>query len=152
MPGINPTVPIPGVVTDQGKYPQYGVGGGTPGSPDGWKQVTAHNLTEKNKYLSQGYLIWFATSQDAKSYISSESSAFGSGSGGPFAGLADLASAVAKIGAVFYDIGKALTDGKMWRSLGWLILGLLLALGGAALWLRGSFSPLSMLKQGVKSA
>lgn len=69
----------------------------------------------------------------------------------PFQGLADVANALAKIGAVMFDIGKAVTDGKMWRSLGWLILGLLLALGGAALWLKGSFNPISMLKKGVPS-
>jgi uncharacterized membrane protein YccF (DUF307 family) len=32
----------------------------------------------------------------------------------------------------FYD---KLTDGKMWRSLGWLLLGVLMILAGLALWL-----------------
>lgn len=34
----------------------------------------------------------------------------------------------------FYDV---LTNGKMWRSLGWLLLGVLLMIAGLSLWLKG---------------
>lgn len=36
---------------------------------------------------------------------------------------------------------RAVTNGKMWRSLGWLLLGLVLIIMGAALWIKGSVSP-----------
>lgn len=39
---------------------------------------------------------------------------------------------------------RAVTNGKMWRSLGWLLLGLLLILFGASLWIKGSVSPASL--------
>lgn len=36
----------------------------------------------------------------------------------------------------FYDV---LTNGKMWRSLGWLLLGIVLMILGLALWLKDQF-------------
>lgn len=66
----------------------------------------------------------------------------------PFSGLAGIASAVAKIGAVFYDIGKFVTDGKMWRSVGWLLLGILLIAAGVALFAGKQVTPVGrLLKQ-----
>lgn len=38
-----------------------------------------------------------------------------------------------RVAATIAAIAKALTDGKMWRSLGWLVLGLVLM--GIGLWL-----------------
>lgn len=68
----------------------------------------------------------------------------------PSAGNADPAPAAA---ATFTDTAHALaafydklTDGKMWRSLGWLALGLVLMIAGVALLLRGT------LEQGVAGA
>jgi hypothetical protein len=40
----------------------------------------------------------------------------------PLSGLEGVAK-------ILSDIGSGLTDGKMWRSLGWIALGLLLMLG-----------------------
>jgi uncharacterized BrkB/YihY/UPF0761 family membrane protein len=34
----------------------------------------------------------------------------------------------------FYDV---LTNGKMWRSLGWLVLGILFIVAGLGLWFKG---------------
>lgn len=36
---------------------------------------------------------------------------------------------------------EALTDGRMWRSLGWLVAGLLLVILGFTLWIRGDLAP-----------
>lgn len=58
----------------------------------------------------------------------------------PLAGIEGLSK-------IFGDFFSGLTNGKMWRSLGWVLLGILLMLAGAALWLKGSISPLSMLKK-----
>lgn len=55
--------------------------------------------------------------------------------GGPFADVADAAHALAGIGAFLTDAWGMLSDGKMWRSLGWLLLGILLMLTGIGLWI-----------------
>jgi hypothetical protein len=47
--------------------------------------------------------------------------------------FADVASAL----SAFYD---KLTDGKMWRSLGWLLLGIALMIAGIALLLKGELT------------
>jgi hypothetical protein len=36
---------------------------------------------------------------------------------------------------------EALTDGRMWRSLGWLVAGLMLVILGFVLWVRGDLAP-----------
>lgn len=46
----------------------------------------------------------------------------------PLAGLEGIAK-------VLGDIGRALTDGKMWRSFGWVTLGILILMLGIGLWL-----------------
>lgn len=51
--------------------------------------------------------------------------------------------------SAFYD---KLTDGKMWRSLGWLLLGVALMLLGVVLWIGPSAmrrSPLGIAKQAL---
>lgn len=48
---------------------------------------------------------------------------------GPIAGLEAVAHIIG-------DIGKALTDGKMWRSVGWILLGIIVFGFGLLLWLR----------------
>ena len=68
----------------------------------------------------------------------------------PFAGLAGIANALAKIGAVFDSVGRAVTDGKMWRSLGWVVLGILLMLGATILWGRSALTgQVTKLARGV---
>jgi hypothetical protein len=60
----------------------------------------------------------------------------------PFASIENALSA-------FYD---KLTDGKMWRSLGWLALGILLMLLGLAMWIGPSAmrrSPLGMAREAL---
>lgn len=48
-----------------------------------------------------------------------------------FGALSDLG----KIGAVLKSIYDAVTNGKMWRSLGWLLLGIILIIFGLIMWL-----------------
>lgn len=47
----------------------------------------------------------------------------------PIAGLEALAHIIG-------DIGRAVVDGKMWRSLGWLLLGVIVFGFGLVLWLK----------------
>lgn len=54
----------------------------------------------------------------------------------PFAGLAGVATALAKFGAGITDFFKAMEDGKMWRSLGWVGLGAAFTVIGLLVWLR----------------
>lgn len=116
MPGIQPGQAIaPGVAPSTAGYPQYGVGGGTPGSSAGWKVVTAHNNQEKMQYAQQGFLVWFSSKSAAQNFISSESSTVGSGnvpSTGIFAPLAEIG-----------DFFHRLTEGETWVRVGEVALG-----------------------------
>jgi hypothetical protein len=47
------------------------------------------------------------------------------------------------------QIWAQLRDGKMWRSLGWLVLGILLIFLGAATWIGMQKNPLSMVRRAV---
>lgn len=42
------------------------------------------------------------------------------------------------VGAALVGFFTTVTDGKMWRSLGWLVLGVILIFAGGALMLRGA--------------
>lgn len=53
----------------------------------------------------------------------------------PFASIENALSA-------FWD---KLTDGKMWRSLAWMLLGVILMFMGISLWIKGSINPLAAL-------
>lgn len=61
--------------------------------------------------------------------------------GGGIPGISQL-SDVARVLAAFY---QALTNGKMWRSLGWILLGLALFLSGLFLWLGKDLPPVMPL-------
>lgn len=52
--------------------------------------------------------------------------------------LSNPLSGLQAIAKVMADIGSALTNGKMWRSLGWLMLGLVLVYLGVRMWYGGS--------------
>lgn len=59
-------------------------------------------------------------------------------------------SGIEGLARIIGDIGRALTDGKMWRSLGWLLLGILLMFIGIALWIGPSAarrSPLGIARE-----
>jgi hypothetical protein len=120
----------PGVVTDPNKYPQWGVKLGTADAsgnvPGDVKE--AKNQADKLSLSNQGYLVWFGSQQAAQDFISSQQGILGGHLPNPLSGLEGIAK-------VLGDIGRALTDGKMWRSLGWLIAGLVIAGLGVTLWL-----------------
>lgn len=83
-------------------------------------------------------LIFFTSQAAADAYMTSQgggadvsnSPATGAANAGAAAAarLPDTASAL----SAFYD---KVTDGKMWRSLGWLVLGVVLIVIGLVLWL-----------------
>lgn len=80
----------PGITTTPDKYPQWGVGGGVPGNPAGWKVVEAKNAAQKQSYLGQGIDVWFSNEADAKTFMSSQQSAYGSGEPQNAPGIADF--------------------------------------------------------------
>ena len=45
--------------------------------------------------------------------------------------------------------GRALTDGKFWRSLGWLLLGVLLMILGAVAWIGMGKNPVAIARKAV---
>ena len=51
-----------------------------------------------------------------------------------FSQVTDVSGALSGIGGVFGGIFSAMTDVTMWRSLGWLFLGVLLMWWGILLW------------------
>jgi hypothetical protein len=53
---------------------------------------------------------------------------------GPLSGIGDAAHAIAALAGVFKGVADALTDGKLWRSVGWLLLGVVLIFLGVRLW------------------
>jgi hypothetical protein len=47
-------------------------------------------------------------------------------------------SALSDTGSALIAFFTTITDGKMWRSLGWIILGVLLMAAGIGLWLKSA--------------
>lgn len=45
-------------------------------------------------------------------------------------------SGLESIARILGDLGRAVTDGKMWRSIGWILLGFIVFGFGLTLWLR----------------
>jgi len=124
LPAVQPGQPIaPGIVTPSSGYPEYGVGGGTPGSSAGWNIVTANNAQEKMSYASQGYLVWFTTMTAAQNFVSSESSEAGSGN---VPNPANLIPGLTDIGDFFHR----LTEGSTWTRVGEVALGGILLYAG----------------------
>jgi hypothetical protein len=125
MPNVNPGAPViaPGVVTpaNQNKYPQYGVGGGTPGQAAGWKVVTADNEKQKLAYLGQGYVAWFSDKASASQYMQSEQSPVASGSPPALSGLAAIG-----------DFFSRLTQANTWLRVAEGALGIILIAIGLA--------------------
>lgn len=65
-------------------------------------------------------------------------------------GLSGLTDTAGVLVAFFTTI----TDYRMWRSLGWLVLGILMVAGGLSLWLKGevisNVGPTSVSQLGLK--
>lgn len=114
MPGIPGGSPIAPGIAGGNTYPQYGVGGGTPGQAGGWNIKVARNGAEKMQDINQGYATWFSSRSAAQNFISSESSAYQSGEGG--------LSGLAAIG----DFFARLTEANTWIRVGEFIAGALI--------------------------
>lgn len=108
----------PGIASPSAGYPQYGVGGGTPGSSSGWKTVTANNELQKQNFINQGYIAWFSSKAAATSFIGSESSVAGSGG--------DNLGGLDAIGDFFHR----LTEKSTWTRVGEVALGGILIYAG----------------------
>lgn len=125
------------------------------GAPSGYQAVPSGNATDdklfasaagKNNSVSIEHIIWanvhgpYKSQQDAQNAIAGIQKA--SPAPGAFQQITgvnpNVFSSIQNALTAFYD---AVTNGKMWRSLGWLILGVLLMIMGVALWLKGSISP-----------
>ena len=64
-----------------------------------------------------------------------------------FQGPRDVVTAAESTVHFYEAIWAELTDGRMWRSLGWLLLGLVLIVLGTAAWLRQQANPASIARQ-----
>lgn len=121
MPNVNPGT---GAGTGSGpnanpdKFPQWGV-------DQQFDIIEAKNASDKEADAAKGYLVWFSSAGDAKNWISNQKNSFLSGNWDPLSGIAGALTA-------FYH---AVTDGKLWRSVGWLLLGIALMLTGVLLWI-----------------
>ncbi len=123
MPAVPPGQPIaPGIAASNSGYPQYGVGGGTPGSSAGWKIVEATTAAQKLSYANQGYLVWFSSKSAAQSYLSEEESPISSGE--PQNAIPGLA----QIG----DFFSALGDANTWIRVAKVVVGGTLLIIGLA--------------------
>jgi hypothetical protein len=118
---VPPGQPVaPGIVGPSSGYPEYGVGGGTPGNSSGWNVVTANNAAQKMQYAGEGYLVWFTSMSAAQNFVSSESSAFGSGEPqNAIPGLTDIG-----------DFFHRLTEGSTWTRVGEVLVGGILLYAG----------------------
>lgn len=84
--------------------------------------------------LAQSGWTGFATQADAKAFAKSgpagQAKTIAKEAVAPLSGLEGVSKMIG-------DLGIAVTDGKMWRSLGWLVLGLLLLGVGVYLLAKG---------------
>ena len=126
MPNVNPGAPVvaPGVPTGSqlNQYPQWGIGGGTPGSSAGWKTVEAKNAAQKNAFIGQGFDIWFTSQAAAQSFLSTEENPVASGQ--PQNAIPGLSS----IG----DFFQRLTQANTWIRIAKAVVGGALVLIGLA--------------------
>lgn len=126
MPAVPAGQPIaPGIATGSA-FPQWGVGGGTPGSSTGWKIVEAKTEAQKTTYISAGYVAWFSTEAAAKSFEGSEEGPVSSGE--PQGAIANAIPGLAQIG----DLFGALTDPNTWIRVAKVMFGGVLLIIGIA--------------------
>ena len=62
---------------------------------------------------------------------------------------ASVPAPLSGITTVIEGIWAGITDGKLWRSLGWIILGVVLMLMGAASWIGMSKNPVAIARKAV---
>lgn len=104
-----------------------------PGGPRG-PQQTNYKVVQSASRPTNAVAGPFTTQAEAQQWMSSATAA---GSNPVSAiGLPNPLSALTEIGHWIGALVTALTDFAMWRSLGWLVLGLILIWIGVLLWLR----------------
>jgi hypothetical protein len=115
MPNVSPNAPTiaPGVAGSTSGYPQWGVGGGKPGTSSGWQIVEVTTSAQKTVYVGEGYAVWFTSQSAAKSYLSSEENPLESGE------PSNAIPGLAQIG----DFFGALTGKNTWIRVGKVVLG-----------------------------
>lgn len=111
MPNQPSGVPQPGAARGN-TFPQWGAGGGNAGSAAGWNVKEATNALQKQALIQQGYYNWFVSESAAKTFISSESSAYGSGQAPGLTGLAAIG-----------DFFARLTEASTWIRVGEFVGG-----------------------------
>ena len=98
----------------------------SPGS--GWIQIPGAADTDTEQQAGQQFLNDVVAGDFGTSWNPVTNVANAAGISSPFTSIEHGLSA-------FYDV---LTNGKMWRSLGWLALGIVLMLAGLGWWLKGA--------------
>lgn len=108
------------------------------------KVVEGASREEINKkYKTDPLYGPFKTKEDADKFAKDHqlNGIFGGSLGGSQSNvIGDIGkiTGIQQIGAAFESFYRILTDGKMWRSLGWIILGLIFIISGIFLWLKNS--------------
>jgi hypothetical protein len=132
---------ISGPVSTPAKAAASGSGGGGshPGS-DYYVNIASGTIQRQSDPVAAAALIasgWAGpfTWAQAKNYAGSQT---GSAVASQTAGVISQATGLFAIGHWLGDIVTSLTNVAMWRSLGWLGLGVLLIVVGLLLWLRGT--------------
>jgi hypothetical protein len=132
-----PTAAAVAPVTPEVNQPVSGGGGTTAGgkwwviSTGGETRVTPFEVLESAKKPAGSVAGPFGTKAEAQGWITAKEKKF------PI----DVPNPLSGIGAVAHWIGTVvehLTDGAMWRSLGWMGLGAALVMAGIYLWFRTS--------------
>lgn len=75
----------------------------------------------------------YKTEEEAQQFIDNNS--------GPHLNLPNPLHGVEEIGAVVQAGFNAVTDGKMWRSVGWIILGIVMLIIGIRIWMKKPIVP-----------
>lgn len=121
-------------------------------APSGYQAVQAGNATDAAafaKSLSTGQptpslhdINWqivggpYATEADANAAIPGIEQSNPAPGALSQAGIPNPIAGLEAVARIIGDIGRAVTDGKMWRSLGWILLGVIVFGFGLVLWLK----------------
>lgn len=138
---------IPGAAGPGAGYPQWTYNT-TTGAIDKVGNPVAKGIAESVSWPAE--LIFFTSDQAARSYAATTNIGGADLSASPGAGTvqnatnsatqpaANALSGFGTTGGAIRGALQILADGTMWRSLGWLLLGIALMVSGVALWLRQS--------------
>jgi|SRR6185437_14922195 len=156
----------------------HGSGGGAPGSNQWWVVSFPHTSGVSSRLVEPAQPIYKVveapTESKAKDKVRTEAAGQPISADGPFKTRADAEDALGKrkqkiasaeqagslpnlnplsgIEAGFTGFFNVLTDGKMWRSLGWIALGILLLGMGVSIWLKLPQKAFHAAEEGAKVA